>query len=326
MIRYDSLVRCLAAAFLLLLSTALASAEGLQTSAGPPPAEQGFGTEVSVGYVLVPVIVRAPRGGYANHLKPKDFTLKVDGRKVAIESFETRAEAPASVVFLQDLSGSMGSSGHLAQSREIVRYFIDRALPGDEFAIATFAGGERHVEVPFTADRDALRAAVARWEPYGTTALHDAVAWLPEISLAGRKPKRFAILVTDGVDNASAITPMEAREIVRAAQLPVYVLGLGTGDPFTLAAGGQKLYRYADVLNLLAYETGGRYYPLASEEDLRKALAAIAEDLRHEYVLGFSTGEGGSRYREIEVDVGRNRSVLFRRGYKGPPPNGIAGG
>jgi Ca-activated chloride channel homolog len=311
---------------LLLLATALAPAAGRETGGAVPPAEQGFGAEVSVGYVLVPVVVRSPRGGYANRLKQKDFTLRVDGRKVAIESFETRAEAPASVVFLQDLSGSMGTGGHLDQSRKIVRYFVDRALPGDEFAVATFAGGERRVEVPFTADRDAVRAALARWEPYGVTALHDAVAWLPEISLAGRKPKRFAILVTDGVDNASTITPLEAREIVRASQLPVYVLGLGSGDPFTLAPGGQKLYRYADVLNLLAYETGGRYYPLASEEDLRKALAAIAEDLRHEYVLGFSTGEGGSRYREIEVDVGRNRSVLFRRGYKGPPPSRIAGG
>jgi Ca-activated chloride channel family protein len=171
-----------------------------------------------------------------------------------------------------------------------------------------------------------VRDAISRWEPNGVTALHDAVARLPEMSLAGRNPKRFAILVTDGVDNASTITPLEAREIVRAAQLPVYVLGLGSGDPYSLSPGGQKTYRYADVLNLLAYETGGRYYPLAGEEDLRKALAAIAADLRQQYVLGFSTGEGKSRYREIGVDVGRNRSVLFRRGYKGPPPNGVAGG
>jgi Ca-activated chloride channel family protein len=300
---------------------------GAVGGAPPPPAAEGFGGEVSVGYVLVPVIVRSPAGGYANHLRQKDFTLRIDSRKVAVESFETRAEAPASIIFLQDLSGSMATGGHLAQSREIVRYFLDHAFSGDEFAVATFAGAGRRVEVPFTADAGRVRADISRWEPYGTTALHDAVAWLPEISLAGRNPKRFAILVTDGVDNASTVTPEEAREIVRAAQLPVYVLGMGSGDPYSLLPGGEKTYRYADVLNLLAYESGGRYYPLAGAEDLEKALAAIAADLRHEYVLGFSTGEGKSRYREIEVDVaGRNRSVLFRRGYKGPPPNGVAGG
>jgi len=323
-------VRWLGIAVLLVGAAALApvapAAELPQTPPGQP-AEEGFTGEVSVGYVLVPVIVRSPGGGYSNHLREKDFTLKIDGRKVPIESFEPRADAPASVVFLQDLSGSMATGGHLALSQEIVRYFLDRAVSGDEFAIASFAGGSRRLEVPFTADRGAVRRDVARWQPYGVTALHDAVAWLPEISLAGRNPKRFAILVTDGVDNASAITPERAREIVRAAQLPVYVLGLGSGDPYSLLPGGEKTYRYADVLNLLAYESGGRYYSLAGEEDLKRALAAIADDLRHEYVLGFSTGEGKSRYREIQVDLeGRSRSVLFRRGYKGPPPNVVAGG
>ncbi len=330
-----SVVSRLGTALLLLLGAALAPIAparswSLSGSPASPPgdlAAGGFTGEVSVGYVLVPVIVRSPGGGYANHLRQRDFALRIDGRAVPIESFETRAEAPASVIFLQDLSGSMGTGGHLAQSRAIVGYFLDHALAGDEFAIASFAGGARRVEVPFTADRGAVRSDIARWQPYGVTALHDAVAWLPQLSLAGRNPKRFAILVTDGVDNASTITPEAARDIVRAAQLPIYVLGLGSGDPYSLSPGGQKTYRYADVLNLLAYETGGRYYPLAGEEDLRKALAAIAEDLRHEYVLGFSTGEGTPRYREIEVGVeGRNRSVLFRRGYKGPPPNGVAGG
>ncbi len=328
----------LSAALLLVLAGAAvapAAAPLAGRPAIPPPApgspgtptDGGFGDEVSVGFVLVPVIVRAPGGGYANHLRQQDFTLRIDSRKVAVESFERRAEAPASIVFLQDLSGSMATGGHLAQSREIVRYFLDHALAGDEFAVATFAGGAERVEVPFTADRGAVRRNIDGWEPYGVTALHDAVARLPETALAGRNPKRFAILVTDGVDNASTLSPAEARDIVRAAQIPIYVLGLGSGDPYSLLPGGQKTYRFADVLNLLAYETGGRYYPLAGEEDLQKALAAVAEDLRHEYVLGFSTGEGKARYREIEVDVaGRNRSVLFRRGYKGPPPTGIAGG
>jgi len=313
----------LATALLLLLSVPAWGQQGEK----PDPASSAFTDQVSVGYVLVPVIVRSLRGGYAMHLQQKDFQLKIDGRTVRIESFETRAEAPASVIFLQDLSGSMATGGHLAQSRAIVRYFLDHALPGDEFAIASFASGAQRIEVPFTPDLGALRTDIGRWQPYGVTALHDAVAWLPQISLAGRNPKRFAILVTDGVDNASTITPEQAREIVRAAQLPVYVLGLGSGDPYALLPGGQKTYRYADVLNLLAYETGGRYYPLSGAEDMQKALAAIADDLRHEYVLGFATGEGKARNREIEVDVGgRNRSVLFRHGYKGPPPNGVAGG
>jgi VWFA-related protein len=290
------------------------------------PGAKFSGEEVAVGYVLVPVIVRSLAGGYANRLEQKDFRLLVDGRPASIESFEKRAEAPTSIVFLQDLSGSM-AGGKLEASRRAIRFFLDRSLPGDEYAIATFAGGSFTVDVPFTSDLATLRAAVDRFRAWSTTALNDAVAWMPEVSTAGRNPKRFAILITDGVDNASAISPTEAREIVRQAELPVYVLGLEAGNPYELGPDGKKVYRYADVLNLLAHQTGGRYYPLSAPDDLGKALAAIVEDLRHEYVLGFATGEGQSRYHGLKVEVaGKNRSVVFRRGYKGPPPNSIRGG
>lgn len=296
---------------------------------GPAGLERGtaqFQDTLAVTNVLVPVLVRT-RSGYANHLEIKDFRLLVDGRPVPIESFDRNTEAPTSVVFLQDLSGSMGTGGKIELSQEVVRYFVNQALPGDEFALATFASGHGEVEVPFTPDRDALLDAVSRWQGWGTTALHDAVAWIPDISGEGHNSRRFAILVTDGVDNASTLTPEQAREVVRAAQVPVYVLGLGSGSPYELTAEGKKVYRYADVLNLLAGATGGRYYPISRSADLPKVLKAIAEDLRHQYVLGFSTREGERSYRRLRVELkakglGDRATVVFRRGYKGPPPAG----
>ncbi len=316
--------------FLPLLAVVLAAAVPLpQTQAQPPaqpaPAQEAapqgeFGESMSVGYVLVPVVVRSG-SGYARNLDAKDFRLLVEGRPVKIESFERRAEAPASVVFLQDLSGSMANAGKIQASRDVASFFLDRALAGDEYSVATFAGLGVQVEVPFTTQIPVVREALTTWTPYGQTALHDAVAEVPKISLEGRNPKRFAILVTDGVDNASQITPEQAREIVRAAQLPVYVIGLGSGDPTELTAEGEKLYRYSDVLNLLAFSSGGRYYPITSPETLQEALTAIQEDMRHQYVLGFSTGDGRVSWRGVRVEVeGRRRPVLFRRGYKGPPP------
>jgi VWFA-related protein len=294
----------------------------LPVAAQEPPTST-FADEVSVGLVLVPVVVRSGEG-YAKNLDQEDFQLKVEGRPARIESFERRSDAPASVVVLQDLSGSMASGGKMEASREMMRFFLDKALAGDEFAIATFAGGQFQVDVPFTSNLGTLREAAARWEAYGTTALHDAVARMPEISLEGRNPKRFAILVTDGVDNASRLTPETARAIVQEAQLPTYVLGMGSGNPYELSDQGEKIYRYADVLSLLAAVTGGRYYPVSSPEDLQKALTEILDDVRHQYVLGFSTGDGAVKFRQLAVEVkgqGRGRrTVVFRRGYKGTPP------
>jgi len=274
-----------------------------------------------VGYVLVPVVVRSG-SGYIKNLDKGDFHLLVDDRRATIESFEQRADAPASIAVFQDLSGSMQNGAKLELSRSVVRYFLDQAQQGDELALATFANGKTQVEVPFTADIAALREAVGLWQASGTTALHDAVAFMPELSAVGHNPKRFAILITDGVDNASQIAPEKAREIVRQAQLPVYVIGLDSGNPFELNAEGKKVFRYADVLNLLAVTTGGRYYSISNQEELHTALAGILEDLRHQYVLGFATGEGPSRQRSLKVEVkAGDRTVLFRRGYKGPPPS-----
>jgi Ca-activated chloride channel family protein len=290
-----------------------------------PPTPPSFADEVSVGYILVPLVVRSG-AGYADRLDQDDFRLLVDGKPVRIDSFERRADAPASIVFLQDVSGSMEGSS-LEASRQVVRFFLDKAMQGDEFAIATFAGGDGQVDVPFTSDLGALREAVSGWKGYGTTALHDAVAWVPSISNEGHNPKRFALLVTDGIDNASRIDPEQARDVVRRAQLPVYVIGLGSGSPYELTDQGEKMYRYADVLNLLAATTGGRYYAISHVDDLPRALTAILDDLRHQYVLGFPTGEGKSRQREVTVEVkSGDRTVLFRRGYKGPPPAGHGAG
>jgi VWFA-related protein len=310
-----------------LFFTLTASLLGVAAAQLDQEATPAFEEQVSVGYVLVPVVVRAG-AGYARNLDQEDFRLLVDGRPAPIDSFERRAEAPASVLFLQDLSGSMANGGRLELSRDVVRFFTGHALPGDEFAVATFAGDSVGVEVPFTPDLSVLRESSEAWTAWGTTALHDAVAWMPEVSLKGRNPKRFALLITDGVDNASKITPEQAREIVQKAQLPTYVLGLDSGNPYELSEEGEKIYRYADVLNLLAATTGGRYFSIRGREDLQGALTAILEDLRHQYVLGFPTGDGPSRFRRVQVEVkgDSRRTFVFRRGYQGPPPASASGG
>lgn len=312
-----------AAALLAALGVGAASAGAAPPPPpGPPAATPAFSEEVSVGWVLVPVIVRS-RDGYVENLPREAFRLKVDGRPVAIRDFERRAEAPISLVVLQDVSGSMEALGKLAASRRAITRLIGQARPGDELALASFAGESARVDVPFTEDHAALQEAVASWEAYGTTALHDAIARLPEIASAARFPRRAALLVTDGVDNASGVSAAEARALVRQAELPVYVLGLSTGDPYRLGSDHTKLFRYADALNLLASLTGGRYYALTSSRELAATFAAVAEELRYQYVLSFPTAaKGASRPRQIEVELpGRDHlRVLARKGYEGRPP------
>lgn len=293
---------------------------------GQPPAElPAFSEEVDVAWVLVPVVVRSAKG-YVEGMSRKDFRLFVDGRPVPIASFDAETSAPVSLVWLQDLSGSMGTAGRLTSSRRALGYFLDRAQPGDGFALATFAGGQLQVDVPFTSDRDLVAEAGGLWEAYGTTSLYDAIAWVPELSATGSGGRRAVVLVTDGVDNASALAPKEARMLVQKAELPVYVVGF---TPIELSAGTaaqDPVYRYAHLLNVLARATGGRYHSVPPAGDVLEAAAVIEEDLRHQYLLGFPAraGEGGERrFRRIRVELKGNRpfEIRYRQGYRGGVPS-----
>jgi VWFA-related protein len=277
--------------------------------------------QVSVGYVYVPIVVRS-RSGYVRDLKRKDFRLLVDGQPAAFDTFETGATAPASIVVLQDLSGSMANGGKLDASRQAVRYLVGQSRPGDELALAWFAGDILEMDVPFTSDATALLGAVEAWKAYGTTALQDAVAWLPRIATSRGGVKRAALLITDGLDNASTMNADQARELVRESELPVYVLGLGSGRASD-RVDDEQVYRFADMLSMLATLSGGRYHPLKGPEELEPICAKILEDLRHQYVLGFRVGgPGPARDHRLQVEIaGRGkRALAFRRGYHGLDP------
>jgi VWFA-related protein len=303
-------------------SSELAGPPQAEGAAREAPQEMDFADQVSVGYVLVPVSVRS-RAGFVTDLGPDDFSLEVDGRRVDFDSFERGGEAPVSLAFLQDLSGSMALGGKLDQSQGLLECLLDRSPLSDRFALATFAGRQVSVEVPFGSDRGPILEAAAGWRAYGVTALHDAVARIPELAASREQPNVVAVLITDGVENASDLTSDQAREVVRQARIPVYVLG------FEGATGGapsdDAAEQYSGVLRRLAAFTGGRYFALATPQDARDACVQISIELRARYVLGFATADGEpTAYREVRVNVERRGLwIAHRRGYTGPPPASV---
>src|ERR1044072_7819867 len=278
-----------------MLASTFASAQDRPVETAP----YTFGEVYSVEYVKVLVAVRGETAG--ERLPRHRCSLGVYARPVKIESFENDSGAPLSLVFMQDLSGSMAEEEKMATSRESLDCFLDTARESDEVALATFAGGQTEIDVPLTGQVAAVREAMELWEPYGTTGLYDAVAMLPEISLGSGGAKRAAVLVTDGVDNVSAIGPDQAQKLVQAADLPVYVLALPGHDDGNVPTGS---FRYGDLLRQLAEANGGRASAAhdlsadpAEPSEARRPCAATLGELPHQSVLGFSaTGSGPSTY------------------------------
>lgn len=284
----------------------------------PPPENVAFSEVVSVEWISIPVVVRTG-GTYVSDLEQDSFQLLIDGRPVPIEGFEGGPEAPISLIFLQDLSGSMALQGKLERSREAVSYFLADANGDDQFAMASFAGSNIELVVPFTERKDSLVDAMSNWRGYGKTGIHDAVTWLPEFASEGRKNRRAAVLVTDGLDNASGIPADEARLIVAATEIPVYVLDL---SELSLESPGAPL----SPLLALAEVTGGRHLPVDPRgEGLEAACDRVARELRSQYVLGFATDpNAGKAIHQIEVRVTGGDQVLFRSEYYGASPYGTS--
>lgn len=316
------------------LTTAAAFAEGGST---PDPGIV-FTDEAAVSWVLVPTLV-SRRGSPVNDLDREDFRLRVDGQSTSIASFDTDEENPLTLLYFQDLSGSMANAGKLEASRRSLGCFLAKARPGDSMALVTFASGQLMVDVPLTEERSVIAESSATWEAYGQTALHDAVTWIPEIRLdSGRRPA--AVLVTDGIDNASVLDAEAARQMVWRAEIPVYVFALrgsrvsvpGSGDsparraqrPAAPRAESEDAFvPYGRVLRRLAESTGGGYFEIWNRNDLDNACITVHRELRGRYTLGFPIESGGNEtYRSLQVTVRKQSlTVRHRAGYLGRPPN-----
>lgn len=272
-----------------------------------------FRDETSVDWVLVTAVVRGRRG-VVTDLEQDEFVLSVDGKPVPLASFERGPERALDLLLLQDLSGSMAGDRTLGLSRQAAGHFLDAARDRDRMALVTFAGDRTVLSVPLSPPSRAHRAAMRGWRGWGTTALHDAVARLPSLEPTDRLARQAALVVTDGRDNASHLAADLAARRLRAARLPVYALLVTPpGHP-----GGASTH----ALHRLAGHTGGRAFVVDDDRSVRAACSRIADELRHQYVLGFRTRPGPARDRRLRVEVrgAPDLSITHRAGYRGGPP------
>lgn len=313
------LVRGLALALLVAVFAGRASA---QQPAGAPQELPTFTATAGSEYVLLPVLVFDKKGRFVDGLSKKDFQVRADGVRVDVDTFERDDNAPVSFAFLVDTSGSMKLADKLGSAKRAIRRILELKRPGDDFALFAFAEEDVRLLVDFSADTNRLLEALKTLEPGGRTALFDAVAATPSKMLTGKNGKRAIVLFTDGVDNASKITSLQMAEILQQVSTPVYPIGM-TNAAFDRLSEEERKDLAIDNLKLLASSSGGHMFLAGGEEDLRPIAGRIMEEVRQQYLLGFSpSGQGELRYRVVVVSVAKRGawSVRARRGYRGTAP------
>jgi Ca-activated chloride channel family protein len=310
------LSRTLAALALVAFASMVAAQAVVDTSQ-----PQQLSEAVSVGYVMVPFTVLGGHNSPITDLGSAEVSLLVDGVAVRSDLFEKSQNAPVSFTILVDGSGSMALAGKLDAARAAVATLLARRVPGDDYSLYVFDDREVHELVPFTDKPDSILMAMRQIKPYGKTAFFDALATMPERSRLGKNPTRAIILLSDGIDNASKMTRPQLAAMLEGIAIPIFPLGLR--EP-----GELKFMKMTDetsdlaLLNQVAMLTGGRLFLGNHAEQLASAVDHIENDLRAQYLIGFTpTGKGAVKYRRISLKVaGRVRSVRVRAGYRGTEP------
>ncbi len=276
-------------------------------------------------YVLLPVLVFDKKGRFVDGLREKDFRVRVETTPVEVDTFERDDSAPVSMAFLVDVSGSMDIAGKLRNAKRAIRSIVEARLPGDDFALFAFSEGEVRMVADFSSDPDKISRALDELDAGGQTALFDAVAATPRL-LKGKNAKRAILLFTDGVDNASRLTPSQMAEILQQVSTPVYAIGM-KNVMYDLLTEEQRQELFVENLRMLSASSGGKMYLVGGEEDLRPLAARVGSEVRKQYILGFSpSGRGELKYRVVFVSVAKkgNWIVRTRRGYRGTAPAATA--
>ena len=261
-----------------------------------------------VNLVEVYAAVTDQAGNPVTGLSRADFTVLEDGQPQAVSTF-AEADFPLSVAVAIDRSFSMAprKRGRRPQSLSAsaaARTFLGELRQQDQSMIVAI-GSEVEVVAPLSTDRPAQLKAVAALGPWGTTGLYDAIIQSID-AIQEAKGRRAMILLSDGNDRYSKAAAAEALARARRSDVMVYPVTIGSTQPPLFAQ--------------LATLTGGRSFHPRDPAQLDTVMRTIANELRHQYLLGYSPSKaivrGDEQWRAIAVRVNRpGVTVRARDGY-----------
>ena len=200
-----------------------------------------------------------------------------------------RTETARDVMLAIDLSGSMDyrdfpdGNGNNVTRFEAVQRVVDRFIAereGDRVGLIVF-GNRAYLQLPFTRDLPMARALVQLMEvgmAGPQTAIGDAIGLSIRSFENSDVDDRILILLTDGNDTASKMTPVNAADIAALNGIEIYAIGIGDTQ-----ATGEDRVDFA-TLEAVAARTGGGFFRADDETALdgvyRRIDAAAAADVR----------------------------------------------
>ena len=233
------------------------------------------GSLIGSATITEPVLVGLATAPSTRGANPFGLSAAVTGTAGVCRSIASLGPGVTSICL--DATGSMKESDPDALRGKAARTYVSLMGPGDVAAVSSFdthtpaSPGLLAIRVyggGFSSDSTMLKACVDSASfAGGSTSLWDAAYDCAHVDSAQGGSNLLALVLTDGGDNASARTVVQAERYAHQQKMRVYMVGLnglGALDDSTEAR-----------LKWLAQETGGFYARADSASQLSKLFANV---------------------------------------------------
>lgn len=194
------------------------------------------------------------------------------------------------VVLVIDVSGSMQAEDYppnrLESAKSSAEILLQSLQPKDNAGIVTFETGATTAAYlsPYK-DKviEKLRDILPR---EGKTAIGDGLSLGIDMATSVPNKQKVVILLSDGVNNAGVISPMEAIAFAKSNDIQVYTIGLGSEKKVVLGYDFFGRAQYAELdeatLKAIAENTGGKYFKSIDSQTLENIYKNISKDIKRE--------------------------------------------
>jgi Ca-activated chloride channel homolog len=195
------------------------------------------------------------------------------------------------IVLAIDLSLSMLATdfkpNRLEVAKDVAASFVGQR-PYDRIGLVSFSG-EAFTQCPITSDHEILLKALKELKS-GTlldgTAIGMGLATAVNRIQNSAAKSKVIILLTDGVNNAGYLQPLQAAELAKTFGIKVYTIGIGSNGlammPIARNDDGEPLFDMAPVtidestlIQIADLSNGGRYFRAHDKKELTKIYGEI---------------------------------------------------
>lgn len=236
-------------------------------------------------------------------LRQEDFIVTDNGREQPITLFSNEV-SPFTVIILLDRSGSMVE--HQPVVRDAASAFVRQMLPEDKARVGNFGNRIWFNPPDFSSNRQELLSVLRA--PSGSAGASPVWLALDQSLnyLSGLEGRRVVLMLTDGHDaparNHMRTSFKDVSERVKRAGVMIYAIGFASIE---VRGGRPRLEPPDDGLQKLADVSGGGYFELSDTADLTRVFTRVAEELHHQYWLGFAPPQRDGKLHNLQVKVKR---------------------